>query len=93
MLPGGAQLTTTSFWSSASSSRGLIGRDKIGRPGPFWYYTPMAMAFSGELDCDFCVYDNMDELSLFPWHIPESCWNLESVRFSRRADPRFHEVA
>lgn len=31
----------------------------------FWYYTPMALAFTGHLDCDLCVYDNMDELSLF----------------------------
>ena len=31
----------------------------------FWYYTPMAMAFTSHLDCDLCVYDNMDELSLF----------------------------
>jgi glycosyltransferase involved in cell wall biosynthesis len=31
----------------------------------FWYYTPMAMAFTSHLDCDLCVYDNMDELSAF----------------------------
>ena len=31
----------------------------------FWYYTPMAMAFTAHLECDLCVYDNMDELSLF----------------------------
>ncbi|WP_244470839.1 glycosyltransferase [Microvirga massiliensis] len=31
----------------------------------FWYYTPMAMAFTAHLDCELCVYDNMDELSLF----------------------------
>ena len=31
----------------------------------FWYYTPMALAFTGHLDCDLCVYDNMDELSAF----------------------------
>ncbi|HEY8564259.1 MAG TPA: glycosyltransferase family 1 protein [Beijerinckiaceae bacterium] len=31
----------------------------------FWYYTPMAMAFSGHLDADLVIYDNMDELSLF----------------------------
>src|SRR3712207_4258869 len=31
----------------------------------FWYYTPMAMAFTSHLDCDLCIYDNMDELSLF----------------------------
>jgi glycosyltransferase involved in cell wall biosynthesis len=31
----------------------------------FWYYTPMAMAFTAHLECDLCVYDNMDELSAF----------------------------
>jgi glycosyltransferase involved in cell wall biosynthesis len=31
----------------------------------FWYYTPMALAFTAHLECDLCVYDNMDELSLF----------------------------
>jgi glycosyltransferase involved in cell wall biosynthesis len=31
----------------------------------FWYYTPMALAFSRHLDADLIVYDNMDELSLF----------------------------
>ena len=31
----------------------------------FWYYTPMALAFSRHLDADLVVYDNMDELSLF----------------------------
>jgi glycosyltransferase involved in cell wall biosynthesis len=31
----------------------------------FWYYTPMALAFTSHLDCDLCVYDNMDELSQF----------------------------
>jgi UDP-galactopyranose mutase len=31
----------------------------------FWYYTPMAMAFSQELPRDVTVYDNMDELAAF----------------------------
>ena len=37
----------------------------------FWYYTPMAMSFSSHLDCDLCVYDNMDELSAFRGASPE----------------------
>lgn len=42
----------------------LIGRTaKV--PRVFWYYTPMALAFTSDLECDLCVYDNMDELSLF----------------------------
>jgi glycosyltransferase involved in cell wall biosynthesis len=30
-----------------------------------WYYTPMALRFTDELEPDRCVYDNMDELSTF----------------------------
>ncbi len=30
-----------------------------------WYYTPMALRFSGDLEPERCVYDNMDELSSF----------------------------
>jgi glycosyltransferase involved in cell wall biosynthesis len=30
-----------------------------------WYYTPMALSFSGHLHPDVCVYDCMDELSAF----------------------------
>ena len=37
----------------------------------FWYYTPMAFAFSNHLACDLCVYDNMDELSAFRGASPE----------------------
>ncbi|MBZ6077724.1 glycosyltransferase [Microvirga puerhi] len=42
----------------------LIGHEAK-RPRIFWYYTPMALAFTSDLECDVCVYDNMDELSLF----------------------------
>ncbi|MBF9232803.1 glycosyltransferase [Microvirga alba] len=42
----------------------LIGR-RAREPRVFWYYTPMAMAFTNDLECDVCIYDNMDELSLF----------------------------
>ena len=31
----------------------------------FWYYTPMALAFSSELPRDVTVYDKMDELVAF----------------------------
>src|SRR3954468_18159718 len=37
----------------------------------FWYYTPMAMAFSGHIPADLTVYDNMDELSAFAGASPE----------------------
>lgn len=41
----------------------LAGEAERGRV--FWYYTPMALAFTDHLESDLCVYDNMDELSLF----------------------------
>jgi glycosyltransferase involved in cell wall biosynthesis len=47
-----------------------------------WYYTPMALQFSGHLDAEVCVYDNMDELSCFrgaPPHLLE----LEEELFAR----------
>jgi len=37
----------------------------------FWYYTPMALSFSRHLECDLCIYDNMDELSAFRGASPE----------------------
>jgi glycosyltransferase involved in cell wall biosynthesis len=48
----------------------------------FWYYTPMALAFSSHLECDLCVYDNMDELSLFRGASPE-LMALENALFQR----------
>jgi glycosyltransferase involved in cell wall biosynthesis len=59
----------------------LIGREAR-EPRVFWYYTPMAMAFSRELECDLCVYDNMDELSAFNGASPELL-ELESDLFAR----------
>jgi len=37
----------------------------------FWYYTPMALAFSGHVVADITVYDCMDELSAFRFAPPE----------------------
>lgn len=58
----------------------------IGRESPsfrvFWYYTPMALAFSSHLECDLCVYDNMDELSAFNGASPELL-ALENELFAR----------
>ena len=58
----------------------------LGRSGSglriFWYYTPMAMAFTSHLDCDLCVYDNMDELSLFRGASRELL-DLENALFTR----------
>lgn len=59
----------------------LIGRE-ANRSRVFWYYTPMAMAFTSDLECDLCVYDNMDELSLFRGASQELL-DLENALFSR----------
>jgi glycosyltransferase involved in cell wall biosynthesis len=59
----------------------LIGAQAHG-PRLFWYYTPMAMAFTSHLECDLCVYDNMDELSLFRGASRELL-DLESGLFER----------
>lgn len=45
----------------------------------FWYYTPMAMAFTSELECDLCVYDNMDELSAFNGASPQLLANEKAL--------------
>lgn len=36
-----------------------------GTPFILWYYTPMALEFSGGIDADLVVFDKMDELSAF----------------------------
>jgi glycosyltransferase involved in cell wall biosynthesis len=35
-----------------------------------WYYTPMALGFTGHLQPDFCIYDCMDELTGFRFAPP-----------------------
>jgi glycosyltransferase involved in cell wall biosynthesis len=59
----------------------LIGRESNGMR-VFWYYTPMAMAFTSDFECDLCIYDNMDELSLFRG-ASQHLLNLENALFSR----------
>src|SRR5215212_3886988 len=48
----------------------------------FWYHTPMALAFTSHLECDLCVYDNMDELSAFRGASQELL-DLEKKLFAR----------
>jgi hypothetical protein len=44
----------------------LLDRLLAGRvPAVSWYYTPMALDFTRQVQADVTVYDNMDELSLF----------------------------
>jgi UDP-galactopyranose mutase len=49
-----------------------------------WYYTPMALTFSAHLQPGLCVYDNMDELSLFAG-APRELLDLEALLLSRAA--------
>lgn len=68
-----------------SAMRSLVDELVAGNPSPeriFWYYTPMALAFSRQIVPDLCVYDNMDELSAFHAAPPELL-ALESELFQR----------
>jgi glycosyltransferase involved in cell wall biosynthesis len=47
-----------------------------------WYYTPMALKFSAHLKPSLCVYDNMDELSLFAG-APRELLEMEALLLSR----------
>lgn len=68
-----------------SALRTLLGR-LIGNLRPrrliAWYYTPMALRFTSELEPDRCVYDNMDELSSFAC-APEGILEMEQRLMSR----------
>nr|WP_246329350.1 glycosyltransferase [Chthonobacter rhizosphaerae] len=53
-----------------------------GAPSIFWYYTPMALLFSADADCDLCVYDCMDELAAFRG-APTELQRLEKLLMTR----------
>jgi glycosyltransferase involved in cell wall biosynthesis len=64
------------------AQRKLLERFLASEPGSsrvFWYYTPMAMAFSSHLSADAVIYDNMDELSAFSGASPEMLANEEDL--------------
>ena len=94
--PGGIAIavpvlpTGLSPHEAVRAQRTLVDRLLAAEPDEnriFWYYTPMAMAFTSHLDCALCVYDNMDELSLFRGASQELI-DYESELF-RRADVVF----
>ncbi|MDQ4061394.1 MAG: glycosyltransferase, partial [Pseudomonadota bacterium] len=58
----------------------LAGRAEEHRT--FWYYTPMAMAFTEHLEPDLCIYDCMDELSAFRF-APPALRTLEAKLLAR----------
>lgn len=48
----------------------------------FWYYTPMALEFSGDYNPDITIYDCMDELSAFKF-APAELMHLEKELLTR----------
>lgn len=82
VLPAG-----TTDEEAIAVQRRMLARlmDDLGRASTdlvAWYYTPMALQFTDELQADVVVYDCMDELSAFknsPRKLPE----LERALFAR----------
>ncbi len=54
----------------------------LSRPLVAWYYTPMMLPFSRELDSSVVVFDSMDELSKFKF-APENLLQLEQELIER----------
>jgi glycosyltransferase involved in cell wall biosynthesis len=84
-LPGGADEATTN-----SQLRALVDdlvADNIFDDLTFWYYSPMALQFSGHIHPDCTVYDCMDELSAFRF-APPSLVTMEK-ELLKRADVVF----
>ncbi|MBB6226105.1 glycosyltransferase [Polymorphobacter multimanifer] len=66
----------------------LVDNLLMGRlPRVVWYYTPMALEFSGSLGSTTTVYDNMDELALF--HGADSRIRQQEALLMARADVVF----
>ncbi|MDB5557103.1 MAG: glycosyl transferase [Enterovirga sp.] len=69
-------------FDATTEQRRMLERFLAAEPAPsriFWYYTPMAMSFSGHLPADAVIYDNMDELSAFCGASPEMLANEEDL--------------
>ena len=62
-----------------SEQLALLFADKEIKNYVFWYYTPMAMEFSGDLKPLATIYDCMDELSLFKFAPPALLSNEEKL--------------
>lgn len=54
----------------------------LSRPIVAWYYTPMMLPFSRDLDASVVVFDAMDELSKFKF-APQNLLDLEQELFDR----------
>jgi UDP-galactopyranose mutase len=67
-----------------AAQRHLVGRLWAQWPGTrlIWYYTPMALRFTADLQPDLCIYDCMDELSAFR-NAPQPLVDLERSLLAR----------
>jgi glycosyltransferase involved in cell wall biosynthesis len=63
-LPDGCTASAVTILQRRLLNDFLSGRRPTGKLLT-WYYTPMALPFTGHLAADVCIYDNMDELSAF----------------------------
>lgn len=84
MLPHG-----TAQKVAIEAQRAIVGELAAQAEGPLilWYYTPMALAFSRDVEADLVVFDKMDELSAFK-NAPPLLLQLEE-ELLRRADVVF----
>lgn len=53
--------------------------EAAGEPAVLWYYTPMAIPFTRNIEADLVVYDNMDELSAFRGASPAMLRNEDEL--------------
>lgn len=77
VAPSGVTVLTPVFdqgSNHAQEMRSLVKglQSSLGRcPQVHWFYTPMAMRFARDLDCELRIYDCMDELTAFRFAPPE----------------------
>lgn len=69
VLPHGLPAAEAALLQRRLLDAALAARPR--RSTTLWYYTPMALAFSGHVAADLCIYDCMDELSAFRGAPPE----------------------
>lgn len=79
MLPHG-----TSEEGAVAAQRAIVDElaAQAGEQLILWYYTPMALQFSRQLDADLVVFDKMDELSAFK-NAPPLLLQLETELLER----------
>jgi glycosyltransferase involved in cell wall biosynthesis len=79
-LPGGLCAAEIAMTQRRLLNMFIASRKR--KPSIAWFYTPMALQFTGHIDFDCVVYDCMDELSNFK-NAPSDLRNLEAELLSR----------